>query len=475
MVKPRRYYFLGICGTAMASLAVLLKLKGHQVWGTDAQFYPPMSDFLAAHDIPLWQGYRVSHLDKPFDVAVIGNALSRGNQEVEAILNRRLPFRSLPEVIRQEFVEQKRTIVVTGTHGKTTTTALISWIFHEAGLSPTFLIGGIARNFQSSVALGEGEFFIIEGDEYDCAFFDKRPKFLHYFPEILIANNLEFDHADIYRSLADIQDGFRKLMRIVPSRGLVVANQGSAALKEVLDPVYSRLTWFGASGEAEWHYQLLEGNGLPQRARIYFRGRPEADLTLPLPGAFQVENALAAAIVARECGIPWKVIAGAVSRFQGVQRRLEPWPGPPGAQVYEDFAHHPTAVEKTLQAVRRMHPNRKLVAVFEPRTNTMVQNILQEPLARALAVADVAVLLPIHRAEKIPPQRRLSRERIAQHLSRLNKRCLLLNSPSELLPALEPFLDDQHVVVIMTNGNLGGEYQKLKRTLTGMAMKYTGE
>ena len=468
-MKSRRYYFLGICGTAMASLAVLLKLKGHRVWGTDNQFYPPMSDFLAAHHIPLWQGYRVDHLEKPFDLAVIGNALSRGNVEVEAILNRRLPFRSLPEVIREEFVQRKKTIVVAGTHGKTTTTALVCWIFHCAGLSPTFLVGGIARNFQSSVALGEGNYFIIEGDEYDCAFFDKRPKFLHYFPDILIANNLEFDHADIYRSLADIQDGFRKLIRLVPSQGLVVANWDSVALREALKPVYSRLIWFSETPGLGWYYQLVTSEQLPQRVKFFYRDRLEAELLVPLAGSFQAENALAASIVARECGIPWNVIADAVARFQGVQRRLEPWPAPAGVHVYEDFAHHPTAVEKTLQAVRRLHPDRQLVAVFEPRTNTMVQNLLQDHLARALAVADVAVLLPIHRAENIPPERRLSREQIAQDLKHQNKSCLLLNSASELLPAISPFLDEKHVVVIMSNGNLGGVYRELKQALSTMA------
>lgn len=461
------YYFLGIAGTAMASLAVLLKQRGHTVWGSDQGIYPPMSDFLRDNGIEVVQGFSEANLERPFDTVVIGNALSRGNPEVEAILDRHLPFVSLPEVIRREFIDQHRNIVITGTHGKTTTTALMSWVLICAGLDPTCLIGGIARNIDSSIRIGTGKWFVIEGDEYDCAFFDKRPKFVHYFPDYLVINNLEFDHADIYPDLDSIQDVFRKLMRIVPRGGLVVANGDSPAVRPVIDPAYSRLERFGAAREADWSYRGLASAGGVKRFELFQAGTSVGQFTFPFPGEYQLQNICAVAAVAHDIGISWEVFGEALATFKGVKRRMEHWGRFRGADVYDDFAHHPGAVAVTLAAMRERFPERRLVALFEPRTNTTVRNIFQHELAVAFAAADVVMMTPVHRADRLPPGERLSLKRLAADLEDEGKTVHLLSGYDAILPALEAELVEEDLLVLLTNGSLGGVYQELRKQVSG--------
>ena len=455
-----KYYFLGIAGTAMASLAVLLKQKGHDVWGTDSGIYPPMSDFLAANDIKVWQGYDVGHLDTPFDRVVIGNAMSRGNVEVEAVLNRHLPFISLPELIRNEFIQPSRSIVITGTHGKTTTTAMMAWVLDYAGLSPSFLVGGITRNFDSSVQLGTGDYFVIEGDEYDSAFFDKRPKFLHYYPDYLIFNNLEFDHADIYEDLAAIEDGFRKLIRIIPSEGLIVANGDSETVMGVCDPVHSRLQTYGRSEGAAMRYEIVGADADGTRF-IVNDGTGTVELMMPFPGEYQVQNAMAVITVARDIGIDWPVLRDALASFRGVKRRMEYWGRFAGADVYDDFAHHPTAIEVTLQAMRQKFPGRRLVALFEPRTNTTVRRFFQDDLAAALQHADAAMITPVFRQERFAADDRLSLDQLQEDLQQENTDVLRPAEYTEIIPMLRDYLREGDLLMLLTNGSLGGEYQKL--------------
>lgn len=458
-----RYYFLGIAGTAMASVAVLLKKKGHEVWGSDAGIYPPMSDFLQEHEIPVWEGFTEEHLETPFDVVVIGNAMSRGNPEVETILNRRLPFKSLPELIREEFIRSHHNIVITGTHGKTTTTSLMAWVLEVAGLSPSFMIGGIAKNFDSSIQLGSGKYFVVEGDEYDCAFFDKRPKFVHYFPDHLIINNIEFDHADIYRDLEAIQDVFKKLLRIIPQRGMVVANADSPALLEILDPVYSRLNTFGQSPQNHWSYRIKEE--LPQYTVFEIREDGTSvgpEFRFPFPGEFQLQNVLAVVAVAKDLGISWDVIRDALERFQGVKRRMEYWGKFHGAEVYDDFAHHPTAIGATLAAVKKKFPDRRLIALFEPRTNTTVRRFFQQELTDALKPADVVLMTPIHRADRLPENDRLSLPQLASDLEAAGKSVSILDSYADVLGKLTDAAGEGDIVILLTNGSLGGQYQKLR-------------
>lgn len=457
-----RYYFLGIAGTAMASLAVLLKQKGHEVWGSDQGIYPPMSDFLAEHHIPVWEGFSEDHLTKPFDVAVIGNALSRGNVEIESILNRSLPFTSLPELIRREFVNQHENIVITGTHGKTTTTALMCWVLEVAGLSPTFIIGGISKNFNSSIQLGAGKYFVIEGDEYDCAFFDKRPKFVHYFPDHLIINNIEFDHADIYRDLDAIKDVFRKLLRIVPSRGLVAANGEDSVVREILNPMYSRLQTFGKNSENHWSYQIINGESGETKFEIRQEGKSVGEFKFPFPGEYQLQNVLAVAAVARDLGVEWDIIRSALASFQGVKRRLEYWGKLHGAEVYDDFAHHPTAIKVTLKAMRDKFPGKRLVALFEPRTNTTVRNVFQQELAEALLPADIVILTPIFRLDRLPEGQRLSISKLVSDLENHQRQVVNLDSYSQIREIMQKVLKENDILVLLTNGSLGGEYQKLR-------------
>lgn len=459
-----RYYFLGIAGTAMASVAVLLKQKGHEVWGTDSGIYPPMSDFLAEHNIPVWQGYDVAHLETPFDMVVIGNAMSRGNAEVEAVLSRRLPMISMPELIRNEFARPLKSVVITGTHGKTTTTTLMSWLLQVAEKSPTFLIGGIAKNFDSSVQVGSGEYFVIEGDEYDSAFFDKRPKFVHYFPHYLTINNIEFDHADIYPDLETIQREFKKMIRIVPEDGLIVANADSPAVHEVLSPIYSRLQLFGKSRDNHWSYDIIAQTDQFSEFNLYEKGQlaTATPLKFPFPGEFQVQNATAVAAIARDMGISWDVIRKGFETFEGVKRRMEYWGKLHNADVYDDFAHHPTAIQVTLEAFRRKFPNRRLIALFEPRTNTTVRNFFQDELATAFKPADIVLFTPLHRIEKIPENQRLSLEKLVADLARENTESVLLTGHAQIPEKLAEILRDGDLLVLLTNGSLGGEYQKLR-------------
>lgn len=460
-----RYYFLGICGTAMASLAVLLKQSGHKVWGTDQNAYPPMSELLEANHIPLWEGYDPAHLDRAFDVVVVGNALSRGNPEVETLLNRRLPFASLPEIIRREFAAPKKSIVVTGTHGKTTITALVSWMLETAGLAPTFLIGGISKNFNTSARLSQGDYFVVEGDEYDSAFFDKRPKFLHYLPYYLIINNIEYDHSDIYRNVDQIKEEFRKLMRSVPGEGVVVANGEDPAVRDVISPVYSRLQVFGSSSGNDWHFGEVETNPDGTSFTVFRYGEKWERFFIPFHGDYQLSNALAAIAVAADIGLTVQQIRNALKNFSGVKRRIEFCGDLNGAPFYEDFAHHPTAIRMILRALRSRYPNRRLLAIFEPRTNTTVKNIFQSEIAEALSQADVSILSPIHRPENIPLSERLSLAKLETDLRQMNKSVHILPDYQSLLPLLRNTVSSRDVIVLMTNGNFGGEYGKIKQTI----------
>jgi UDP-N-acetylmuramate: L-alanyl-gamma-D-glutamyl-meso-diaminopimelate ligase len=434
-----RYYFLGVAGTAMASLAVLLKMKGHQVWGTDQAIYPPMSTFLNEHNIQVNEGYDKRHLLEPLDQVVIGNSLSRGNEEIEEILNHRIPFTSLPKLIHDEFIENHHSIVVTGTHGKTSTTALLSWIFEVAGLSPTFLIGGVAKNFSSSIQLGEGKHFIIEGDEYD--------------------------HADIYPDLDSIKSEFIKLLKLIPENGLIVANGNDDAVKAVVKSKHSRLQVFGNNIKQEWFYRNVKTNGLKTQFDLIHDGKTIDNFLISQPGEHQVQNAVSATAVARDIGIEWHFIKSALESFTGVKRRLEFWGKLHGALVFDDFAHHPTAVKKTLRVLKQMFPNYRIMALFEPRTNTTVQNFFQKELTQALSLADGVLIAPIHRPERIPSEKRLSIPKIVQGLEEKKVFANALHSCSQIPKLLSEVLREKDVLVLLTNGSLGGYYSIVKDSI----------
>jgi UDP-N-acetylmuramate: L-alanyl-gamma-D-glutamyl-meso-diaminopimelate ligase len=350
MSENKHIYLIGICGTAMASLAGMLKQRGFRVTGSDAAAYPPMSDFLRDLNIPLAQPFDANNLSPRPDLVVVGNAISRGNVELEEVLDRRIPFCSLPQLLHDEFLRGKEVLVVAGTHGKTTTTSMLAWIFHSAGLQPSFLIGGIAENFGSSFHLDAGQHFILEGDEYDTAFFDKGPKFLHYFPDEVILTSVEFDHADIYKDLDAVETAFKRLVNLVPRRGRIVAFDGaageaveSASLERCLAKAFCPVERYGAGSRANWKVTNLRLQPTRTSWTVMHDGEPWADFEFALGGEYNVWNATAAAALAFSCGISKDAIAAALKTFKSVKRRLEVKAQVNGITIIDDFAHHPTA------------------------------------------------------------------------------------------------------------------------------------
>jgi len=468
-LQPLHIHFSGICGTAMASLAVLLQKRGHRITGSDAQVYPPMSGFLAENGLLVNEGYAAENLDPAPDLVVIGNALSRGNPEVEATLAQGLRHASMPELLREHFIQGRTSLVVAGTHGKTTTTTLLAWVFREAGHDPGFLIGGIAENLGTSCHEGEGGFFITEGDEYDTAFFDKRSKFSHYQPQQLLLNNLEFDHADIFNSLDDLKRAFRLLLRLVPSNGLIAANGDDPALAEVLQNAYSPILRFGLGPENDLQAVQLEADSTGMQFRVRHQNPDRAQPSpasprlfhLPMLGEHNVRNALGVIALARHNRISDDAIQVAFDRFRGIKRRQELRGVVRGISVYDDFAHHPTAVRETLAALRLRHPDQRLVAVFEPRSNTSVLKLHQPELTAALALADHAVLSRPYRMEQVPKESWLDAEAVAADLQKRGLQAQAFSDSGAILQHLVAKCQPRDVVVIMSNGKFDNLHQRL--------------
>src|SRR6478752_1256320 len=407
MSDKRHIHLIGICGTAMASLAGMLKERGHRVIGSDAAAYPPMSDFLRSLDIPIAQPFDPKNLEPKPDLIVVGNVISWGNVELEYVLDQRIPFCSLPQLLHDEFLKGKEVLVVAGTHGKTTTTSMLAWIFHSAGLDPSFLIGGIAENFGSSFHLGQGKYFILEGDEYDTAFFDKGPKFLHYFPDAIILTSVEFDHADIYKDLDAVETAFKRLVNLVPGRGRIVALDTGESIERCLAKAFCPVERYGSSPGATWQIRNLRLDPTRTSWTVLQNGKPWSDFEFPLAGEYNVLNATAAAALACGCGIPKEQIAAALKTFKSVKRRLEVRAQVNGITIIDDFAHHPTAVAGTLTALRSRYPGARLWVILEPRSNTLRRNVFQNELAKSLALADEVVVADVFKSEAIPPAERL--------------------------------------------------------------------
>jgi len=463
--SPLKLYFSGICGTATASLAILMKNRGHQVRGSDENIYPPMSLLLMENQIDVAAGFHQSNLHPRPDLVIIGNALSRGNPEVEAVLSKKIPYISASELLKQHFIKDRRSLVVSGTHGKTTTTSLLAWVFECAGLQPGFMIGGVAENFGSGCRDEEGEFFITEGDEYDTAFFDKRSKFLHYLPEQLILNNLEFDHADIFDTLEDIEYSFRMLLRLVPEDGRIVANGDDPAVMRVLEHSFSPITLFGKSNHCDL---CLSGHRL-EKGGTYFtaiqKDHPEKSFFLALHGEHNVFNALGVLALARHNGIEDEITSNAFASFRSVKRRMELRGQSSDILVYDDFAHHPTAVAETLKTAKGLFPEQRLIAVFEPRSNTSVQNLMQSMLEEALSLADRVLMAKPHRGESIPVKKRLDEGTLTNNLKRHGVTTTIHQNSDGILQTLVEECKPGDVVVIMSNGSFGNLHQRLLQAL----------
>jgi UDP-N-acetylmuramate: L-alanyl-gamma-D-glutamyl-meso-diaminopimelate ligase len=465
-------HLIGICGTAMASLAGMLKERGFRVTGSDAAAYPPMSDFLDDLGIAVRQPFDARNLEPRPDLVVIGNAISRGNVELEHVLDERLDFCSLPQLLHDEFLRGKQVIVIAGTHGKTTTTSMLSWIFHSAGLDPSFLIGGIAENFGSSFHLGTGQHFILEGDEYDTAFFDKGPKFLHYFPDAIILTSVEFDHADIYKDLDAVETAFQRLVNLVPHHGRILAFDGvagdaseSPSLQRCLAKAFCPVERYGTGAGSSW--QVAELNFRPEGTTwaVVHEGRRWAEFEFPLAGEYNVWNATAAAAMAFSCGISREAIVDALRSFRSVKRRLEVKAQVNGITIIDDFAHHPTAIRETLKALRARYPGSRLWAILEPRSNTLRRRVLQNELARSLAIADEVVVAGVFRSEAVPENERLELSALEAEIERNGRRARLLPDANNIVKTLAPEMRSGDVVAILSNGGFGAIYEKLPTRL----------
>jgi len=463
-------HLLGIAGSAMSPMAGMLKERGFHVTGTDVNVYPPASTLLDSLGIRWNEGYRTENLQPAPDLAVIGNAISRGNAELEYILDEKIPYCSMPQLLEDHFLPGKASIVVAGTHGKTTTTAMLAWIFQTAGRCPDFLIGGVAPNFgDRSYGLGGGEEFIIEGDEYDTAFFDKAPKFLHYHPDELILTSLEFDHADIYPDLASIALQFRRLVNLVPRRGRILIWGESCELREVAAKAFCLVETFGLSPECDWCAGDIVWHDSATEFRVAYRGNEVARIRIPAAGRHNVLDALAALALAYGRGVECDAIAHALAMFQSVRRRMEIKGEVGGVLVVEDFAHHPTAIRLTLEAARTRWPGRKIWVAVEPRSNTMRRKVFQDALPDALALADAVLFGPVNRAQLLEEGERLSPQAIADSIRARGRFAHAFASSDEISEHLAEKAGQGDIVLIMSNGSFDGLTPKLLEKLSARA------
>ncbi len=449
----------------MASLAGLLKQRGFKVTGSDTAAYPPMSDFLAAMSIPVAQPYSEANLKPRPDWVVVGNAISRGNVELEYVLDQRIAFRSMPDTLYDLFLRTREPVVIAGTHGKTTTTSMLAWIFQHAGKDPSFLVGGIAENFGSSFALRQGKHFIIEGDEYDTAFFDKGPKFLHYFPQAVILTSVEFDHADIYANLEAVKTAFRRLVNLVPRKGKIIAYDASETVAECITKAFTPVEKYGLKEGSFWRITDLHFAPDSTTWRVLRQGQPWGEFEFAMAGEYNVANATAAAAMAAHYGIEPQVIAEALSSFKSVKRRLEIKAQVDGITIIDDFAHHPTAIAATLTALRVRYPESRLWAIFEPRSNTLRRKVLQNDLVAALALADQVIITPIFKPEAVPENERLTTASVVRGVTKAGRPAREMADADAIVHAVAPELQSGDVVAILSNGGFGGIYEKLPRKL----------
>lgn len=458
-------HLIAICGMAMGSLAGMLRERGYRVTGSDAHVYPPMSTFLRELGLEIAEGFAAAHLEPAPDLVVIGNAVSRGNPEVETTLNRRIPYTSLPEILRDLFIRGKRSVVVTGTHGKTTTTALIAHLLTQAGLDPSFLIAGIPRDLPRPYHLGRGEFFVIEGDEYDSAFFAKIAKFFYYLPEILIINNIEFDHADIYANLQEIEKTFRQLINIVPANGLLLANREDPVVSKLLPASLAPVQTLGLEPGAFWQGVRLTATPQGTSFVLLREGEPLAEFTLPLSGAHNVRNALAAIAVGFHLGLSLEQLQLGLRSFSGVRRRQEVVGRVAGITLIDDFAHHPTAVEQTLQGLRQVYPDSRLWVVFEPASATNARAIFEERYLQAFALADRVIVGKVPRPERARGDPPFSPERLVEGMRRRGKWAEHLPGIDEIIACVAAEVASGDLVVFMSNSAFGNIQHRLLAVL----------
>ena len=454
----------------MASLAGMLQVRGHKVTGSDQNVYPPMSTQLENLGIEILNGYQAENADIGADCTIVGNAISRGNAELEEVLNRKLFYRSQAEIVKEEFIRGRRSLVVAGTHGKTTTTSIATWVAEVGGLNPSFLVGGIVQNFGASFRAADSDYFVIEGDEYDTAYFDKKPKFMHYLPEIAIVNNVEFDHADIYRDLTEIKFQFSRLMNLVPSNGRLIVGVDSPVAREVLDEMHGKLhtniETFGTADDAKWQARYIDFSGDTTRFTVFKDGNGWGEFETHLIGEFNVRNCLAVIIAADAWGIAKEKINEAFQTFKSVKRRVEVRGVERGVTVIDDFAHHPTAVEETLKALKQKYKDKRLLAVFEPRSWSSRLAVFQEPYKKAFNYADYVIIAGVYNTSKASELGKvLDTDELVKDIELQGKPAFAFPDADAIVEHLAPELKKNDVVAIMSNGGFGGIHDKILNVL----------
>jgi UDP-N-acetylmuramate: L-alanyl-gamma-D-glutamyl-meso-diaminopimelate ligase len=465
MSDAKHVHVIGIGGSAMAPLAGMLREHGYRVTGSDLGVYPPASTLLEKLGISFFHAFDAANLTPAPDLVVVGNIIARGNPELEEVLDRKIPYRSMPEILEEVFLPERHSIVVSGTHGKTTTTAMLAWIFHTAGKRPNFLVGGVAENFGKSYGLGGGEEFILEGDEYETAFWDRGPKFFHYHPDDLIITSLEFDHADIYRDFETYELAFRRLVNLVPRRGRVViwgdTEESGPALRRAAGKAFCPVETYGFSAGNDWVASDLAVDGAGMKFRIVHKGKPFGDFVLAASGRHNVLNAMAAIAVANGRGISAEDLARALATFRSVKRRMDVKGEVRGVLVVDDFAHHPTAVRATIEAARARWPGRRLWAILEPRSNSMRRKVFEETLPVALALADCVVLGGVFRPQQLGDENRLEPETVAESVRELGKSARVFPSADAIADQLSSESEPGDVLLVMSNGSFDGLCEKL--------------
>lgn len=480
MTLSKKIHLMGIGGTGMASLAGMLKAQGHKVQGSDQGVYPPMSDVLESFGIPVFTPYDPNNLSDDIDLVVIGNVISRGNTEVEAVLKRGIAYESMAEVIRQFFLKDKTSLVVAGTHGKTTTTSMLAWVLESAGRDPGFFVGGKPKNFPHNFKLSATDktqtqkYFVLEGDEYDTAFFDKEPKFLHYEPRHALLTSVEFDHADIYEDLEAIRVSFRKLLKLIPPDGSLIANldfvevgdllkgfSGKAITYTTQENLKDKADYFAKliSSESETHFEVFANQEGPTKP---------ISITWSMPGLHNISNALGVIALTRHLGLSWEEIKQGLASFEGVARRQDLLGEVGGITLIDDFAHHPTAVQSTLEAIKARYKTGRLWGVFEPRSNTSKRDIFQKQYAKAFDAADKAIIAEVFRPDKAPEGHVLNTEKLASEISeRGHTQASALRGVENIIDVLKQETQPGDVILLMSNGDFGGLGQKLLKALEG--------
>ena len=458
--KNEHFHFIGICGTAMGSVAAALQNRGYTITGSDQNVYPPMSDFLIKNNINVSVGHDENNIPDKVDLVVIGNAMSRGNVEVESVLNRKIPYTSLPELIKRYFLQGKRNIVITGTHGKTTTSSIIAHLLNDNGLNPNLMIGGIPLDIGEGGRFTESEFFVIEGDEYDTAFFDKRSKFVHYMPEIVVVNNIEFDHADIFNNIEEIKLSFKRMLNIVPENGIVFVNGDDNDAVEVTENCRAPVIKVGANDNCDFKIENLNLESFNSSFSI-----KENSYQLPMDGEFNVRNAAMAIAVSDFLNIDQQNIIESVSKFSGIARRQELRGEEKNVKVIDDFGHHPTAIAATIGALKQRYPDSKIWAIFEPRSNTSRRNLLQSELEDSLSQADGVIISEVPNPEKVPDGELLDVESVIENLSSKGKEAFIGLSSDDIVNKLIPLTSSGDTIVVLSNGGFGGIHEKLLEAL----------